>query len=565
MVAPSIKSRMKNAIIVNPALRPLIRYRSALKMAASGKLRLALETARAPMNSGFCWVKETESFKTTFNIYNYWTENYGINGSLPLTITVFDNFGVKIGTQKYDVQPDGVAVMNARMTLDDLGIPIPFEGSFVYTLRHNNLFTNRPIQGNMDYRYHPQKSTSVHGLATYTGISQEHAPSDILIDDEPGENTTLVIHNTYPYRKSPWEKTVVARVEIFDHQGNLFTKTLETDPIPACGFQKVSLRDDFPGVYDFLDGNVGLIKTWSDVPASRYLVITENDESGAVKVNHAAGVKSTDESLNFATKSDGWDLGRMYIIPFPIERGGDFECEYQMSGISKDMPAYDIDVTIHNDAGELISELQSFATIPLYSSAVRLLGNEILDAAGVPSDLEEFKGNVTFSVRHDASHPGILKGQSVIFRLRDRKSGDLADVNVGPDIVNVGAAAAGVRSRVVPRTKIFAHLLEIDDWETSLFLVNQSSLKNYDKISQTKITVYSPDGPTGLEATVEIPPYGSAWFKVNELFPNVREILKPHEGRGFIKARDLKVREYGYYTIRNTSTGAVAADHLYGG
>lgn len=566
MVTSSIRSRMKSAIIASPALRPFIRYQSALKTAASGNVRSALDIIRAPMNSGFCWVKETSSFQTTFNIYNYWTDNYGIDGPLSLTITVFDGSGIKIGSQKYEVQPDGVAVMNARTTLDDLGISIPFEGSFVYTLRHSNLFSSRVIQGNMDYRYHPQKSTSVHGLATYGGVIENQAPSDILIDDEPDENTTLIIHNTYPYKKTPSEKTVVARVEIFDHQGNLFKKTLETNPIPACGFQKVSLRDDFPGVYDFFDGNVGLIKIWSDVPASRYLVLTENDETGSVKVNHAAGMRSPDEALYFAEKNDDWDLGRTFISPFPIESGGDLEIEYQMSGISKDMPPYDIDITINDDTGELIADLPRFTTIPRYSSSVRLLGKDLLDAAGVSTDEKEFKGNATFSVRHDSSHPGVLKGQGVILRIRDRKSGNVADINTGADVVNVGAAAAGLlRTNVIPRTKIFAHVLEIDEWETSVFLVNQSSLRNFKEWADTKITIHSPDGPTGLEATLKIPPYGSMWFKVNELFPKVRDVLKPHAGRGFIKARDLKVREYGYYVIRNTQTGAIAADHLYGG
>ncbi len=254
----------------------------------------------------------------------------------------------------------------------------------------------------------------------------------------------------------------------------------------------------------------------------------------------------------------------MFINPFPISRGGDFDIEYQMSGMLEKMPAYDIDVTINDDDGELIADLPRYTTISRYSAAVRLTGAELLKAAGVPDDVEKFSGNVTFSPRHDTSHPGVL-GQAAIMRLRDRESGYVADFNTGPGIMNVGEAAATTKLMVTPRTKIFSHVLDSDEWETSVFIVNQSSLRNYEKTSETKITVYSPDGPTDLVTTLRIPPYGSIWFKLSELFPNVRDVLRSSNGLGFVKARDLTLRQIGYYVIRNTKTGAIASDHLYGG
>jgi len=515
--------------------------------------------------SGFAWVKEDETFHTTVHIYNYWAVNYDVQGDFELHVSVHGTDGERLGKATFLMAPDATTSVPTSELLTRCGVDTPFEGTLIYTVKHRNIPPGLPLQGNVDFEYSSGRMTSVHGLGRYNSGWGDEWNSAITLNPKDDEDTFLVVQNPFPFKKSPSERTKQDVVQVFNYRGDKYPEDFTTPLIRACGSATVHLEASFPNLHEFLEGEVGWFRIWSDLSAGRYLTYGKSKNTGNWRVNHLAGAVRPGGPLWYDAESVA-NLERVGINILPFVSGGKTESEYQIYHGHDTLPEYGLDITIHDDNGQLIVNLPNRVRVPRLGAA-GFTAKELLAEAKISSAGESFTGNIVFSISRESSHENVPHGIPIILRLLENDFS--ADVGVGPDIYNIrqliDSKPLESIPRIIPRTKTFARIRETDEWETSLTLINQSSLSGYDTTSDTKITIHTPNGLDDLSATVHVPPYGSKTFRIRDLFPDIVTLLHDSGGYGFVKARDLTVRECGFFVIRNLKTGAIASDHLYGG
>lgn len=512
--------------------------------------------------SGFGWIKESDTFHTRFFLHNYWTENYQISEPIAVRIAVHDEAGTRLGEASFDIQPDGVLAIPGADILSRTNVNTPFEGNVIFTLRHRNLRAGLPIQFDQDYEYEQSKMSSVHGLGVFTKRTKNKLPARIAFTETEDHEFFVVVQNTFPFKRDPYECVISADVEVFNHRGERFEPTFSTPPIPACGHYLISLRTEFPGITDFLEGKPGWLRLWSEVPAHRYLSYAINHENESLAVCHLTGdMNAEPDPLILHEELRG--LGRGIMNDLPAMTGAGTETEYLLYNDNDNLPHIGINATVYDDLGNQVAALPKPLVIERHGTG-KLTLKGILESGGYDLGGKSFSGNVALSIARDSSQPGIPRIYALALRVIE--NGFEAEVDLAMTIFNINQEHLPHRRRAPTRTKVFSRIREDDEWETSVWINNTSSLEEgYSKTSETKLMVYSPSGQTSLTKVVHIPPYGSQMFSLRDLFPELVDELRQSNGYGFLKVRDVTLWSWAFYFIRNRRTGAMTCDHLYGG
>jgi hypothetical protein len=503
-------------------------------------------------NSAMCWVKEDDDHSTVAYLYNYWLDNYKVPRVL-VRYTLFDAEGAVVAEGEFPLEADASARVRAGDVLRAAGRTGPFEGNLVFSLRDRRLASERVVQFNVDYMSRGSVST-VHGQGHWVDYRRPSAYSHFHLVENAAAETWVVLQNPFRYQNSPYEMEIRPEIQVFNRTGDRLSA--EAGPVPACGSQAVSLARLFPGLANFLDGGDGAVRVLSPVTLCRVLFYHVDKASGRWSVNHAT---RDEEGAPLMGADLSGRVGWGPSVHMLLMHGADWSTRYVLQNHALDGPL-SLDIRVWNAEGRFVLEKPGAVVLPLHGTKVVTSG-ELLAAQGSA----DFQGHVGFSLTPGSSGSGFPYVLNAIQELCHR--GFEAATAVGSDIFN-----SRVPSMPFPvewigafhSTKTFSRVVEDEENETWLALINPSSDPGYSSPSRTTLFLYDKTGTRILKKDLTVPPQGSVVGRLKTFFPDLASFLKP-DGFGALKVRDRQSHLFGYHILMNRRSGAVAADHLFGG
>ncbi len=550
--AKFLTSTLKKILKRTPAYRPL-RF-----------IRNFIDAKTEKTVSGFCWLLEDGDFHTTYSLYNYWSENYGINDNFTVKCVVYAQDGSVLAVMDIPLDHNSVKVVHGYELLKRGEIESPFEGSVVFTATDTRLRANIPFQCDQDFYYQKSKMTSVHGLGMFTEPVDVSLPATVPIHASSTEDPYVVFQNTYEYSKSPDECITSIEIELFDSSGSQYAQSYFSQDVPACGLSRISLKSAFPDIEDFLNGRPGVVRIWSKIPATRYLVYHTNSDRSSMSVCHLVGI-SKPHPDPIAPSSELVGLGRGMMHGLPAFTGSGVETEAIVYTANESVDELDVDVDLYAVTGELIGSSEAPIQLGRYGNHV-VRTADVLQKLNVATPSSEFKGMMVLSIKPSKKSGVIPRYQSTSLRMTEGVYS--GEVILNMDLFNVDTANSAWSPRYQPiqRTKTFSRVIVDHEWETYLWISNPSSLRDeYAKEAEYTVRLFGQSGEVASPITKTLPAHGSEYIAISDLFPDAENYLSNNGGYGAVRLRDTNVRLWCLYVIKNKNTGAISCDHLYGG
>lgn len=115
--------------------------------------------------------------------------------------------------------------------------------------------------------------------------SMSRAKSGVIFADEFSDPCYMVLVNNYFGPRIPYISQGIAKVEITNHLGQV--RSAWTDPVPPRGLRLFNVRDKFPELREFLDGNSGfLVFNSANLAPKPWLWFGDIEGKGDISLEH---------------------------------------------------------------------------------------------------------------------------------------------------------------------------------------------------------------------------------------------------------------------------------------
>jgi hypothetical protein len=506
---------------------------------------------RESVHSCICWVCEDRNFHTRVYLFNYWPEAYGLSDVI-YELSLHGRDGQKIHSWEVPMRPQETKRVEFQRVLREQGVETPFEGNLV--VRTRNLASRRWVQvrANVDY-YGNNFVTSVHEQGWLMNYRRRETHSHVPVVDNDRFETSIVLTNCFEYKRDPSEFVSRPRIEVFGPTGEALATT-RLAPVSSCGARRLVLGEAIPDLAKMLKGEEGDLRLFS-VDPGRVLFFIKDKKTGQCWVDHA----SVDRTIpaRIMSRQMRQICGEGSALTALAVEGKGVHTRYKFFnnlGLSFD---YDLRIRLFTAEGEKILDIPNFFQWRRYETKVVYL-KDLLDGCHVS---DGFTGHIHVSLSENGKRAIYPMSFDVIAELYD---GDAAQgVALASSLYN-----SGVRRKYLfepPRTRIFSRVLVNEQYGTAVHVINSSTRMDYQQQARPVVTLFDGSGIGSLEAELAIPPHGSVWLDVEEIFPEACKFLDKSGGVGQVRIRDSNARLQAIHILRPRSGGVPAIDHFIGG
>jgi len=512
---------------------------------------------RPMSHSTLLWFREDPTCHTRVTMRNYFSLNYGIPNP-EYTFALHDSDGTRLVSWVHTARPDETIVVDSAVVCRKFSLGHRFEGTLIAEVQNRRLDPPRFLRANVDYYNEAGMITTVHDQGRLARTPRRDAQSLVYVRHDSEFETGIVLQNWYRFRRSPREYFAEAEIELLNSAGA--KRTAAAPRIPGCASRYVSLAELFPDAIDFLGGRVGGLRIRSNIAMGRSIPVVRSRTTGFSAVSHTVGDHDPQvyqrDVVKAATPDDRW---APVWCSFVAETD-DVRTEYSIFNNWVPVATYNVDLRISDAAGVLRAKLPGALQLkPDETKVLRM--REVLRSAGVNLP---FHGTVEARLvavdnQEVMPGPGMLQMNTVW------TSGGALTQSNNQSLGHLNTTFTDAHYLSPRRTKMFGRVISNQDHDTMLSLMNPSSDELYDRASKTEVTVNDASGTRKQSVSLTIPPHGSVWVSLDELFPNLSDFLSESHGVSSILVIDPTVKLTGYLGVRHRATGATGIDHLFGG
>lgn len=509
-------------------------------------------------HSTLIWLVEDERWHTRVTMRNYFSLSYGI----PRPVYRFQLFGPdgdRLGEWSCTARPDETLVIDSRQLSASLGLRPPFQGTLAAEVKDRRLDPPRFLRANVDYYDDMGFITTVHDQGRFTRRTRRDVQSLVYVREDDEFETSVVLHNWYRYRRDPREYVARATLELLNSRGA--SRTAPAPPIPACGMRVVKVRDLFPDAAAFLGGEAGGLRIHANIPMGRSIPILRSRRTGAFAVNHTTGDNDptiyTRELLPSRPEEPG--LWAPVWSSF-VQENDRMSTTFSVFNNWLPRGTYSLDIRLFGADGGLVRTIPGIVSLGPGETRVLEMGR-LLRGEGIPLP---FSGSIEARIAPPQGQallpaPGMLQVDTIWATPVNMSQSN----NQSLWYANCGRGPAHYLSP--RRTKMFGRVVADQDFETLVCLINPSSEESYKVAANVELTVTDGSGARRQTAHLRVPPHGSTWTLLEEVFPNLRDFLAESRGVSSILVIEPNVKLIGYLGVRHRLTGALGIDHLFGG
>ena len=486
---------------------------------------------------GQCWFRHTEDVRTRVYVYNYWNENYKIPEPT-LSYSLWDSAGKLLGRGEHTLSDEETWVVDSAVLAERHALA-SFDGTLLLEIVNEKVVPWRVVQFNVDYLYQGGSITSVHGQGGLICCEGRYPHAGVhLVPDEAWDASCVLLN--HHYFKNDVQYTIAVR----NWRGEL--KTIDRVTVPYRSERRVPLMQGDSEVRRFLDGRSGTVEILANVEPLRVLAVLENRHDHRMIINHSTQEAVTGPQI---APEEREKLGYGPVMSLPLLFTPERQTRFLLSNTYSETGEAAFEAVIFDAAGNACGEPVALRMTP--RGSISRTAAELLAEAGVAA--EQFWGNVRLEqIPLGAPLASVL---DVVLEMVRGES--WAGVLAGGGYSNCPEAP-------FKRTKIFSRTLFSEEYRSELWLVYPVPAHNSVQPSQTTVSLFDASGTQRCTAQVSVPGNGVLVARLDELFPNIREVLAP-AGIGQLKVRDLTGQLNGYHLVTHVPTGTMALDHLYGG
>jgi hypothetical protein len=478
--------------------------------------------------TNFAFFRDADGLHTRLVSANYWS-GYGAE-QVRLWLRLFDTDGTVLATweQALPSGPGGFSI-DSRQVREQFALG-PFTGQlFLHAVG---------VAGHDVVKYALDTYASGNGASLSCTHDANAWPSDRfagLPAPRPDEKIVLWLQNSHAV-------PIPAGAVSLDRMGAERPVPLNTIVGP---FATVAMD-----VADYLPG-----LRWPaqiEIRAGRHVVrpryeITQNERVRIAHVNVERDNLRTDPNIPTLPP----EMGRGYLLPFPILPHGRFRTVFQPTPMSTAQTTLPIRLDVFNSNGT--------------KQAERFLGCLPRDHS-LAMDLDEFgvdegHAELVYDFRDGGEADGWLHG---LFRYEDRKSGHVAESSFGAHIFNTAMSYRDEpQSYSGPPPGLSTRLfLKLGDRNGHCFtvLIYPASGPWHAK-SSTRLLLHDGAGAIVAEASVSIPCCGSVIVWPHTTFD--APALAAAGPDGYVLIRDPTCRLFGYHGLMDNA-GRFSLDHMFG-
>lgn len=245
------------------------------------------------------------------------------------------------------------------------------------------------------------------------------------------------------------------------------------------------------------------------------------------------------------------ELGRGYLLPFPILPRQRFSSVFQPTPMSTGQTSLPVRLDVFDEDGRLVGE----------TFLGRLARDHDLAMDLDRFDVEQGHAELVYDFRDGGDADGWLHA---LFRYQDRHSGHAAESSFGAHIFNTAMTYRDEpQSYSGPppglSTRLFLKLG--DNIRNSFAVLIYPASKTWRTRSSTDLLLIGSDGAEVARTSIAIPCHGSRMIWPHTLFqPEDLRRAGPH---GYVLVRDTTCRLFGYHGLMDDA-GGFSLDHMFG-
>lgn len=485
-----------------------------------------------PLNfaTNFAFLRDGDGRHTAIRTANYWG-GYGARDA-ELWLCLFDAGG-KVLAEWAQMLPvaGGTVVIDSRTVRERFGLG-PFAGSlFIHALRikgHDVVKYALDTFGDDDETISATHDANAWPADLYAGVPAPAAD----------ERVVLWVQNSHPI-------PIPAGEIAFGAMGGTKTATYP-HAVPPFGTVAIDVGKLLPQL------------RWPDqveVHAGRHFVRPryEVERGTRSRIAHA-NVERTDLKADPAIASFGPELGRGFLLPFPLPPTGRFRAVLLPTPMATSQTNLPIAAVVFDSCGKEI---------------VRHRVGKLPRRHRVALDIDELLGKARLKVGHvelmyDFAEGGEADGWlHALARYEDRRTGHIAETSFGAHIFNTLAVFKDEpQSYSGPppglSTRLFLRVGPAPA-ETFCHLVYAASAP-WRRKSETDLVLTSAEGKAVATETVRIACGGSLFWRVSEMFDV--KIRKRAGLNSYVLVRDTTCRLFGFHGL--DTSAAFSLDHMFG-
>jgi len=509
-------------------------------------------------HSTLLWFKEGPGDHTRVTLRNYFSLNYGIPNPT-YSFVLHDADGTKVVHWEHTAGPDETLVIDSAEVVRRFRLGQLFEGNLAVEVQHPKLHPPRFLRVNVDYYNDEGLISTVHDQGRLVKSPRPDAQSLVYVREDAEYETGVALQNWFRYKRRPSEFMAEATIELLNAAGE--SRAASIEPIPACGTRYVRVADLFPGAAAFLAGEPGGLRIHSTIAMGRSIPVVKSRRTGLYAVSHTVGdhdpsVYSRDLIKCSAIGVDEWAP----VWCTFVEENDAVQSEYSFFNNWLPRNTYTLDVRIFDDGGRLRALVPQAMTLrPMETRIFRMA--ELLPVHGIAIP---FRGTIEARIvprtdQDEMPGPGMLQANTIW-----RTPGGMTQSN-NQSFGHLNSPRAVGNLLSPKRTKMFGRVIATDRYETMMSLMNPSSEVGYEGVSDTELLVCDASGTKRQSQRLRIPPHGSIWVNLSEVFPNLEEFLEGSRGISSVVVADRTAKLTGYLGVRDKQHGTMGIDHLFGG
>lgn len=476
--------------------------------------------------TNFVFFREADGLSTRLASANYWSR-YGA-GAVRLWLRLFDAAGVAVATWEQEI-PAGLCgfSIDSRVVRERFGLP-PFTGQlFLHAIG---------AAGHDVIKYALDTYATDNGASLSCTHDANAWPSD-----------------RYAGLPAPREDECVV----------LWLQNSHAAPIPAgaitldrMGAERPVALDQAVGPFASIAVNVGRLLPglhWPaqiEVRAGRHVVRPRYEATRAERTRIAhVNVERADLLPDPAIRRLPEQLGRGYLLPFPVLPSERFRSIVQPTPMAVSQVSLPIRLDIFDEAGRSVAQ--------------RFLGCVPRDHA-LAVEVDEVSaghGELVYDFRAGGEADSWLHG---LFRYEDRRSGHAAESSFGAHIFNTlmtykdePQAYTGPPPGL--RTTLFLKLGDARRRSFAVLIYPASA--PWHALSSTALLLHDVAGRVIAEEQVAIACSGSMMIWPHAMFGD--EAMRRAGGEGFVLVRDTTCRLFGFHGLMDDA-GGFSLDHMFG-
>ena len=504
------------------------------------------------------WLREANGLHTRITLRNYFSLNYGIPKP-EYRFRLHDRDGQCVASWRRVARPDETLVIESPELAARFCLDREFDGTLVVEVQHPKLDPPRFLRANVDYYSADGLITTVHEQGRLVLTPRQDAQSIVYVREDDEYETGVVLQNWYRYRRSPTEYLQRATIELLNSAGR--QRIAEAPAVPAGASRFMRLADLFPEAAAFLGGGVGGLRIRSNIAIGRTIPVLRARKTGFIAVSHTVGDHDpTIYQRDFVPSSAGTEELWAPVWCSFVDESEATHTEFCIFNNWLPRNTYVVDIRVFDADGVLRAKIPGALRLHPDETGVLVMAC-VLASAGV---VGPFRGMVEarLSPRGDQATmpgPGMLNVNTLW------SAGGAVTQSTNQSLGHANSLSATPHFLSSKRTKMFGRVVSTRDYETMLSLMNPSSEERYATASDTEIVVCDASGGQRRSSALAIPPHGSVWISLDEVFPDLSQFLAETGGISSVLVRDQTVKLTGYLGVRHRRYGTIGIDHLFGG